>query len=208
MSTKKDETRARLLSAARTLLVERGFNGVGLEDIAAAAGVSRQAVYKSHFTSKADLLLALVQHVHVAEDLDAITRPISEASSALAMFEETIRAIVLIEVRVHDLAIVLSSAAVSDAGAAAAVRDRMEVKRAGLRAALTRVASEGRLNSAWELEQAVDMLALLASLESYQQLVVERGWTTEALVRRVVDLSRGSILVEPAARGESKPRRK
>jgi hypothetical protein len=64
------------------------------------------------------------------------------------------------------------------------------------------------LNPAWELEQAVDMLALLASLESYQQLVVERGWTTEALVRRVVDLSGGNILVEPGPRDEAKRRRK
>ncbi len=100
MSTTKEETRSHLLKAARKLLVERGFHGVGLEDIAAAAGVSRQAVYKSHFTSKADLLLALVQHMHVAEKLDELTRPVLEARSALAMFDETILAIVKIEGRV------------------------------------------------------------------------------------------------------------
>jgi AcrR family transcriptional regulator len=198
-STKKDETRVRLFTAARRLLVERGFHGVGLEDIAAAAGVSRQAVYKSHFTSKADLLLALVQHVHVAH-LEEIIRPVREATSAVAMFEETIRAIVMIEVQVHDLGMVLSAAAATDAGAAAAFRDRMEVKRGAIRDALKRLASEGRLNAEWELERAVDMLALLASLESYQQLVVEKGWTTEALIRKIVDLAYGSIVTLPKRR--------
>ena len=76
MSTQKEETRQRLFDAARRLLLQRGFHGVRLEDIAEAAGVSRQAVYKSHFTSKADLLVALVQHMHTSEKLDELTRPV------------------------------------------------------------------------------------------------------------------------------------
>lgn len=204
MSTKKEETRSHLLKAARALLVERGFHGVGLEDIAAAAGVSRQAVYKSHFTSKADLLLALVRHMHVAENLDELTRPVLEARSALAMFEETVRAIVKIEARVHDIAMVLSAAAVSDPGAAVAWRDRMEVKRGAMRAAVKRLDAEGRLNPAWELEEAVDILSVLTSVEAYQRLVVEQGWTPESLVRRVRALSEGSIVIEPQRRVSKK----
>ena len=117
MSTRKDDTRYRLFEAARKLLLKRGFHGVGLEDIAEAAGVSRQAVYKSHFDSKADLLLKLVRHVHVAEKLDELTRPVFEAKTALEMLEATIRASVKIEARVHELSLVLASAAVSDDGA-------------------------------------------------------------------------------------------
>ena len=79
----KEETRARLLSAARKLLVKRGFHGVGLEDIAEAAGVSRQAVYKSHFASKAELLLELVRHLHVVEKLDEFMLPYLAAQSGL-----------------------------------------------------------------------------------------------------------------------------
>jgi AcrR family transcriptional regulator len=204
MSTTKEETRSHLLKAARKLLVERGFHGVGLEDIAAAAGVSRQAVYKSHFTSKADLLLALVQHMQVAEKLDELTRPVLEARSALAMFEETILAIVKIEGRVHDIAMVLSAAAVSDAGAAAAWRDRMEVKRGAMRAAVRRLADEGRLSAAWEIEDAVDVLSVLTSVEAYHRLVVERGWTPESLVRKIRELSEGSILTAPRRRTSKK----
>jgi AcrR family transcriptional regulator len=200
MSTKKDETRLRLLDAARKLLVKRGFHGIGLEDIAQAAGVSRQAIYKSHFASKADLLLELVQHVHVAENLDELTRPVFAAQSALAMLEETIRAIVKIETRLHDLALVLSTAALSDADAAAAWRDRMEVKRGAFRAALSRVEAEGRFNAAWKLEEAIDVSMTLVSVDAYQQLVVERGWKDDAMIRRVWEICAGNFVVEPRPR--------
>ena len=110
MSTTKNDTRYRLFEAARKLLLKRGFHGVRLEDIAEAAGVSRQAVYKSHFTSKADLLLELVRHVHVTENLDELTRPVFEAKTALEMLEATIWASVKIEARVHELSLVLAAA--------------------------------------------------------------------------------------------------
>src|SRR5690349_23131100 len=99
MSTTKTNTRHRLLEAARKLLVQRGFHGVGLEDIAEAAGVSRQAVYKSHFASKAELVLELVRYVHVAANLDELTAPVAEAQDGPEMLERSIRAVVLIEAR-------------------------------------------------------------------------------------------------------------
>src|SRR6476646_6424983 len=139
MSTTKINTRHRLLEAARKLLLKRGFHGVGLEDIAEAAGVSRQAVYKSHFASKSELLLELVRHVHIAENLDEFTRPVFEASNALAMLDATIRASLNIEARVHELSLVLAAAAVSDDGAAAAWRDRMKLKRGALRSTVARL---------------------------------------------------------------------
>jgi len=199
MSTKKDETRLRLFDAARGLFLTRGFHGVSLEDIAEAAGVSRQAVYKSHFSSKADLVLELARHTHVAEKLDELIQPTREATSGLAMLEASIAAIVRIQVKLHDLAVMLSTAARTDAGAAAAWRERMEGQRGGLRAALTRVAAEGRLNPGWELEQAVDVLAVLLSTDSHHQLVVERGWKPETVIEKVWQLCQATMLVEPQA---------
>src|SRR5262245_55494398 len=204
MSTTKLDTRYRLLEAARKLLLKRGFHGVGLEDIAEAAGVSRQAVYKSHFASKSDLLLELVRHVHVEENLDELTRPVFEAKNALAMLEATIRASVNIEARVHELSLVLAAAAVSDTGAAAAWRDRMELKRGALRAAVSQLQGEGRLSRGWPLDKAVDVLDALLSVETYQRLVTERGWKPEELVQKVQELCAGSFLVEPPRKRKRK----
>jgi AcrR family transcriptional regulator len=202
MSTRKTDTRHRLFEAARKLLLKRGFHGVGLEDIAEAAGVSRQAVYKSHFASKSELLLELVRHVHVAENLDELTRPVFEAKTALEMLEATIRASVKIEARVHELSLILAAAAVSDAGAAAAWRDRMELKRGALRAAVSRLEAEGRLRRGWQLEQAVDVLDSLLSVDTYQRLVTERGWKQEELIQKVQELCAGAFLVEPPSKAQ------
>jgi len=51
--------RRRVLDAARREFADRGFDGVSLELIAAAAGFSKGAVY-SNFATKADLFLALM----------------------------------------------------------------------------------------------------------------------------------------------------
>ena len=203
MSTRKEETRYRLFEAARKLLLKRGFHGVGLEDIAETAGVSRQAVYKSHFASKADLLLQLVRHVHVAENLDELTRPVSKAKTAIEMLEATIRASVKIEARIHELSLILAAAAVSDAGAAAAWRDRMELRRGALRAAVSRLKAEGRLRRDWQVEQAVDVLDSLLSVDTYQRLVKERSWTQEELIQKVRELCAAFLLETP-----SKPKRR
>jgi AcrR family transcriptional regulator/ferredoxin len=50
------QTRERLLSAAADLFAERGYDGIRVADIAAAAGVSNGAMY-AHFGSKAELLV-------------------------------------------------------------------------------------------------------------------------------------------------------
>jgi AcrR family transcriptional regulator len=204
VSTTKQKTRDRLFSAARKLLVKRGFHGVALEDIAEAAGVSRQAVYKSHFASKAELLLELVRHLHVAENLDELTLPYFAARSGLEKLQEAIRTIVLIEGRIHDIALVLSAAATSDAGAAAALHDRLEVKRGAIRGALERVSADGHLSAQWQLEEALDVLAALLSVDTYERLVVQQSWQPEQLIRRIHELSE-TFLQKPAG---PKPARK
>jgi len=58
--------RTALLDAAANLFARHGFNGVSIEDLGTAAGVSGPAVYR-HFSGKQDLLGALL--VGVSEDL-------------------------------------------------------------------------------------------------------------------------------------------
>ncbi|MCV2489909.1 TetR/AcrR family transcriptional regulator [Geodermatophilus sp. YIM 151500] len=55
-------TEARVRSTARSLFAERGYAAVGLEDVAARAGVTRGAVYH-HFASKRGLFEAVLADV-------------------------------------------------------------------------------------------------------------------------------------------------
>jgi AcrR family transcriptional regulator len=67
---KSDDTRRRLLVATMQILVERGFEGTRVFDIAREAGVTSGAIY-NHFSSKAELLTAAIaeQSPHVISDV-------------------------------------------------------------------------------------------------------------------------------------------
>lgn len=57
--SERRETRGELLDAALRVFAERGYQQAGVDEIAAAAGYSKGALYW-HFSSKAELLLALI----------------------------------------------------------------------------------------------------------------------------------------------------
>jgi AcrR family transcriptional regulator len=58
-SRAKADRRAALLDAAAGMFAERGYNGVSIEDLGSAVGVSGPAVYR-HFASKQAVLAALL----------------------------------------------------------------------------------------------------------------------------------------------------
>src|ERR1700737_3556857 len=62
MAERSEETRDALIAAARRLFAERGFAGVGTEEIVRAARMTRGAVYH-HLGSKEDLFRAVYEEV-------------------------------------------------------------------------------------------------------------------------------------------------
>jgi AcrR family transcriptional regulator len=56
----RDQTRARLLQAAGKVFAKHGYDGASLDDVAAAAGLTKGAVYSS-FASKDELFYALMR---------------------------------------------------------------------------------------------------------------------------------------------------
>jgi AcrR family transcriptional regulator len=63
---RRQQTREYLLEAAARVFADRGFHGASLDQVAAAAGFTKGAVY-SNFKNKEDLFLALIESLYSRE---------------------------------------------------------------------------------------------------------------------------------------------
>ena len=73
-TTRRGERRELILASATSLFEENGFHGAGIDDIAAAAGVTGPAIYR-HFKNKDAVLVALFDRL--GERLDGILKTVA-----------------------------------------------------------------------------------------------------------------------------------
>src|SRR5688500_2674183 len=83
-------TRAALVATARELFTERGYAGVGTEEVVRRAGVTRGALYH-HFRDKQDLFRAVYEEIE-AEIVAAITARIEGVEDPYELLETGVRA--------------------------------------------------------------------------------------------------------------------
>jgi AcrR family transcriptional regulator len=75
----REQTRARLLQAASEVFAKHGYDRASLDDVAAAAGLTKGAVYSS-FTSKDELFYALMRE-RIGERLALATAAVERRST-------------------------------------------------------------------------------------------------------------------------------
>ncbi len=184
-------TRDRILSAARRLLEEKGYS-VGLEQIARAAGVSRQTLYL-HFGSKSSLLVALVEWVDEQGNLAETFAPVWEADSGAEALARAIAATGQYAPTIHRLAMVLEAARRSDDAAASAWDDRMASRRGALRVVVERIEKDGELAPDWSIEEAIDLIWTAILPQTYEALVSECGWSNERWIAATTQVLIGTL---------------
>ena len=92
--------------------------------------------------------------------------------------------------KIHRLALAFDAARRSDPAVRAAWDDRMTERRKGFRAIVRALAGAGRLADRWTVRTATDFLWTLLSVQTFDNLTTECGWTPR---RVAIELERVAV---------------
>jgi AcrR family transcriptional regulator len=178
-------TQRRVVETAHRLLLERGYAGLAMADLAEEAGVSVPLLYKV-FGPKPQLVKR-VYDVLLAGDLDPVPiarRPAIQALAAdpdprgkLTRYAAIGRAMAERAGPLVSALLAAARAGERDLQAFAATIDRERL--AGATALATHLAEAGALAPGLTVERARDLIWLHTAPDTYRLLVLERGWSLD-----------------------------
>ncbi|MGI8521434.1 MAG: TetR/AcrR family transcriptional regulator [Actinomycetota bacterium] len=188
-----------MLDAAQDLFLERGYVETTMPTVADAATVSVETIYKA-FANKAGLIKAVFDVAIVGDDepipmleRDLVQRIRVEPDprGKLRVYGEHLAGA---GPRTSALQLLVRGAAVSDREAAR-MWDRMLAERlTGMTLFARELHDEGHLRQDISFEEARDVLWTYNSVELYDLLVLQRGWTDQRYGRFVLDALIAALL--------------
>lgn len=190
MSSNRINTKTRILEVTWRLL-ESGNKAIRMADIAKAAGVSRQALYL-HFPSRAELLVATTRHIDTVKNVDARLARSRSASSGVERLHAFVDAWGGYIPQIHGISVALRAMRDTDKEAAAAWEDRMQAVRQGCESAVRAILEDGCLKEGITEITGVDLLWTLLSVENWERLVLECGWSQsdyEQTLKKIAEVS-------------------
>jgi AcrR family transcriptional regulator len=194
-----DETRRRILDAMRDRLRAAPSEALSIERVAQEAGVARSTVYLV-FGSKAGLFEALgqdlLERTGFQRIVDAVALP--DARDAV---RESLRAAATVYAVERDVSRTIYSMWSLDPEAVRGVFEVVERGRAeGQRRLAGRLAEQGHLHPDVTVEEATDILWVITSFETFDQLYTGRGLGEEDTARRLVTMAERALWAGAAAR--------
>ena len=192
MSSDPINTKSRILDVTWNLL-ENGDKTVRMSDIAKAAGISRQALYL-HFPNRAELLVATTRHIDVVKNVDARLEHSRSATSGVERLHAFIEGWGGYIPQIHGMSVALRAMRSTDKEAAAAWNDRMKAVRHGCEAAVQAISQDGSLTRDLTEEAATDLLWTLLSVENWERLVRDCGWTQSAYEKTIKQTAEAALL--------------
>ena len=178
------ETRRAILAAAKTRFEEHGYAATTVAEIAVDAGVATKTVYLA-FDSKGGVLRALWNLLLRGEQDD---RPVAEQQWYREVLEErdperqlrlNARNSAQGKQRISSILEVIRSAASADAEIDGLWQRIQSDYRENQRAIVAQLAKRKALSPGLNIERAADILWTINHPNTWQLLVVQRGWTPE-----------------------------
>jgi AcrR family transcriptional regulator len=199
-SAQAAESRRLILDAAAELFVCDGYAATSLTAIAERAGLAVETIYK-HFQSKANLLQRLLQRAFAedADEADAVDG-LSDAQIHTLRAESDpttrLRRICGLAADVYDRTAAVQRVFAEAAGADPALREQWQTNRRrrvdDVHALLEGFDEDGSL--AVPLDEAVDVVWVLAGPEVFAMLTTERGWSTKRYEAWLYETLRAALL--------------
>jgi AcrR family transcriptional regulator len=193
-----EDTRERIIAAARQLFASRGVEGTTVAAIAAQAGVAEPTVYAT-FGSKREIMAALLARTEQQAAAPAWAQRIAaepHPDGKLALFAAWSRQ--LFETSRDLIAAVHRSPAVSEL---AAEGDRR--RRQAIESLVAGLAAAGALRHGLTVKQAADRAWILTGPETYL-LAAACGWSPQHYQQWLAD-TLASQLLEPQCPAEGHP---
>lgn len=183
MSSYKSETKTKILAAALKLLTNNAGKGVRMSDIAKRAGVSRQAIYLN-FESRTELMIATVQYGDDINGAQEQVKPWRDATG-VEKLDAWIEFWGNYLPQIFGVAKALMLARETDEAAAAAWQDRMADIRRSCQITIQSLSDDDQLADTWKVKTAGEMLWALLSVSNFEQLTVDRKWSTKQYVKNM-----------------------
>ena len=145
-------------------------------DIAAAAGISRQALYL-HFPTRTELLVATATYLDETEKLEERLAACRVPSGAVDHLNAFIEAWGNYIPETYGIEKALTAVKSADTGELSAAVDRQQAVHRGCQAAIEALEAEGLLSLSLSRKQATDLLWTFLSVRNWEQLRIECDWS-------------------------------
>lgn len=176
------ETRARIVAASADLFATRGYQATTIAAIAREAGVSAETVKTA--AAKAELLIAAFEVTFSGSEAAESLADTEVAAGVMELPDDVFLDAVLAQIttansRGHALWTVLLGAASSDQVVDEALKNILKHRAADYRLLVSELLRRGIAKELTDPDATADVLSFLLSPESYQQLVIQSGWSAE-----------------------------
>jgi AcrR family transcriptional regulator len=186
------ETRLRIIEVTRELLSRAPLESVGLPEIAGEAGVARSTIY-TIFGSREGLMVAVAEDLLDRGGFARIGQALRNPDIVRA-FEQSIEVAMELYSRERAVGQALLSLAAVDRDASSAAARLNFGRRDGMQRIAERMHAQGVLRDDVTIDEAADVLWVVTSFETFDQLYRGRSLSADDVGRRLIAIAKRTLL--------------
>jgi AcrR family transcriptional regulator len=187
-----DDTRRRILEATRRSVEKLPLTAVTLDEVARVANVARSTIYTA-FGSRTGLFEALARYLLERVGFDRLVAAVRHPDAREALLG-SLRESARVYAAERDVARALFSWGDVDPDAAGAVRVLETGRAPGMMDLARRLADQGVLRDDLTVNEAADLLWVITSFDTFDQLYTGRRLSSDAVAKRVMSLAERALL--------------